>query len=146
MHRRPKGEVKFSVGLISDTHCNEAEDRSASPYPANAEANPRARFAFACIERENPSFVIHMGDMVNPVPELPSYQLSTDLFHEIANQLSMPLYLVPGNHDIGDKPVSWMPAGTIDEHSIASYEAAFGKHFYAVRHEGIRFVVINAAL
>src|SRR5262249_24209488 len=60
--------------------------------------------------------------------------------------LSMPLHLVPGNHDIGDKPVSWMPAGIIDSHSIGIYEAAFGRHFYALRHKNVRFIVLNAAL
>jgi len=58
----------------------------------------------------------------------------------------VPLHLVPGNHDIGDKPVSWMPAGTIDRESIEIYEKTFGRHFYAVRHEGVRFLVLNAPL
>ena len=146
MKRRPKGNRLFTVGLVSDTHCNEREDFSASPYPANAEANPRARHAMACLEREGPDFVVHLGDMVNPVPELPTYDSSVAEFKKIAAGLSMPLHLVPGNHDIGDKPVSWMPAGTIDSHSIDLYEAAFGKHFYAFRHKNVRFIVLNAAL
>ena len=146
MKRRPKGNRLFTVGLVSDTHCNEREDFSASPYPANAEANPRARYAMACLEREGPDFVVHLGDMVNPVPELPTYDSSVAEFKKIAAGLSMPLHLVPGNHDIGDKPVSWMPAGTIDSHSIDIYEAAFGRHFYAFRHKNVRFIVLNAAL
>jgi predicted phosphodiesterase len=146
MKRRPKGSRLFTVGLVSDTHCNEREDFSASPYPANAEANPRARYVMACLQREGPDFVVHLGDMVNPVPELPTYAASVAEFKKIAAGLSMPLHLVPGNHDIGDKPVSWMPAGTIDSHSIDIYQAAFGKHFYAYRHKNVRFIVLNAAL
>jgi predicted phosphodiesterase len=146
MIRRPRGGKLFSVGLIADTHCNEAEDSSASPYPANAQANPRARYAFAYLEREKPLFVMHGGDMINPVPELPTYGRSGKLFHEIAADLSVPLHLVAGNHDIGDKPVSWMPAGTIDVESIAAYEEMFGRHYYKVCYEGIRFIVINAPL
>jgi predicted phosphodiesterase len=146
MTRRPQGEKLFTVGLISDTHCNEREDFSASPYPANAEANARARYAFACLEREQPAFVIHLGDMVNPVPELPTYGAAVAEFNALAGMLSVPLHLVPGNHDIGDKPVGWMPAGTIDETSIATYEAAFGRHYYSLRHADIRFIVLNAAL
>ena len=146
MKRRPKGNRLFTVGLVSDTHCNEREDFSASPYPANAEANPRARYVMACLEREGPDFVVHLGDMVNPVPELPTYDSSVTEFKKIAAGLSMPLHLVPGNHDIGDKPVSWMPAGTVDSHSIDIYEAAFGRHFYAFRHKNVQFIVLNAAL
>ena len=146
MKRRPKGNRLFTVGLVSDTHCNEREDFSASPYPANAAANPRARHVMARLERERPAFVVHLGDMVNPVPELPTYGHSVAEFKRIAAGLSMPLHLVPGNHDIGDKPVTWMPAGTIDSHSIDTYEAAFGKHFYAFRHKDVRFIVLNAPL
>lgn len=146
MTRRPKGNKLFTVGLVSDTHCNEREDFSASPYPANAEANARARHVFACLEREQPEFVVHLGDMVNPVPELPTYGEAVANFRDIAASVTRPLHLVPGNHDIGDKPVSWMPAGTIDSESIAIYEEAFGRHFYAIEHHGIRFLVLNAAL
>ena len=131
---------------MSDTHCNEREDFSASPYPANAEANPRGRYVMARLEEERPDLVVHLGDMINPVPELPTYAASVVEFKKIAAGLSMPLHLVPGNHDIGDKPVGWMPAGTIDSHSIGTYEAAFGKHFYAFRHKGVRFIILNAPL
>ena len=146
MKRRPRGDKLFTVGLLADTHCNEREDFSASPYPANAEANPRARYVMACLEREVPDFVVHLGDMVNPVPELPTYDSSVAEFKKIATGLSMPLHLVPGNHDIGDKRVSWMPAGVIDSHSIGIYQAAFGRHFYAFRHKNVRFIILNAAL
>ena len=146
MKRCPKGNRLFTVGLVSDTHCNEREDFSASPYPANAEVNPRTHDAMACLERERPDFVVHLGDMVHPVPELPTYDSSVAEFKKIAARLSMPLHLVPGNHDIGDKPVSWMPAGIIDRNSIDVYEAAFGKHSDAFRHKNVRFIVLNAAL
>lgn len=146
MSRRPSGSKLFTVGLISDTHCNEKEDFSASAYPANAEANPRARHVFACLEREKPAFIMHMGDMINPVPELPTYADAVAQFKEITSSVSCPIHLVPGNHDIGDKPVSWMPAGTINQESISIYEDAFGQHFYAVEYNDIRFVVINAPL
>ena len=43
MTKNPLGEILFKVAIVSDTHVNEKEDFSASPYPANAEANPRAR-------------------------------------------------------------------------------------------------------
>lgn len=146
MSRRPTGNKLFTVGLISDTHCNEQENFSASAYPANAEANPRARHAFARLERERPAFIMHLGDMINPVPELPTYRDAAAQFKEITSSVTAPVHVVPGNHDIGDKPVGWMPAGTIDPESIAIYEKAFGRHFYAVRHEGVRFLVLNAPL
>jgi hypothetical protein len=77
---------------------------------------------------------------------LPTYASSVVEFKKIAAGLSIPIHLVPGNHDVGDKPVSWIPAGIIDNHSIATYETAFGRPFYAFHHKDVRFIVLNAAL
>jgi hypothetical protein len=146
MTRRPSGGIRFTVALVSDTHVNEREDFSASPYPANAEANARARHVFAQIARSGAAFSIHLGDMVNPVPELPSFAPSVECFNELARILPMPLHLMPGNHDIGDKPVAWMPAGTIDAHHIAQYRAAFGPDRQSFDHGDCHFVMINSPL
>ncbi len=146
MNRRPTGARILRVALVSDTHCNAAEDESASPYPANAQANPRARFVFERTNRSGADFVVHLGDMVNPVPELPSYAPAAAAFHALAGRLEMPLYLMPGNHDIGDKPVDWMPAGTVDGTTIAHYAETFGRHYFSWDEGGCHFVVINAPL
>jgi hypothetical protein len=146
MKRRPQGKLLFSIDLVSDTHVNEKEDFSASPYPANQEANPRARFVFDRIRQSEGAFAVHMGDMINPVPELPTYGPAADNFWQLAADLGKPLHLVPGNHDIGDKPVEWMPAGMVDAHNITLYEKHFGEQFYSFDHEGLHFVVLNTSL
>ncbi|MBH68047.1 MAG: hypothetical protein CMM58_06820 [Rhodospirillaceae bacterium] len=146
MKRRPTGDLLFQVSLISDTHVNEAEDFSTSPYPANAEANPRARYIFDQINQSGSAFCIHLGDMVNPVPELTSYIPATERFHEISSSLSMPLYLMPGNHDIGDKPVTWMPAGMINDEQIELYRNQFGNDYFSFSHEKCHFIIINSPL
>ncbi|MFN3208464.1 MAG: metallophosphoesterase family protein, partial [Roseovarius sp.] len=140
------GKSLFRVAIVSDTHVNEKEDFSASPYPANAEANPRARHVFSQVNQIDPALTIHLGDMVNPVPELPGYAPAAENFHAIAADLGSPVHLVPGNHDIGDKPVKWMPAGMVNAEFIALYRKHFGKDHYAVTHEGVHFIVVNAPL
>ncbi|MEE4208300.1 MAG: metallophosphoesterase, partial [Parvularcula sp.] len=146
MNRQPQGTKLFEIALVSDTHVNEREDYSKSPYPANAEANPRARHVFHRIAKSDAAFVVHMGDMINPVPELPSYADAAGNFKEISSVLDVPLHLTPGNHDIGDKPVDWMPAGMVDEHNIEVYEKSFGQHFYSFDHADVHFIVLNASL
>ena len=145
MKRRPSQKLAFRVSLISDTHINEAEDFSASPYPANA-ANPRARYVFDQIEHSDSKFCIHLGDMVNPVPELPSYTTAANNFHAIASRLSIPLYLMPGNHDIGDKPVTWMPAGMVNKEHVDLYRNHFGRDYFSFDYETCHFVIINSPL
>lgn len=146
MTKRPTGGILFKVALVSDTHVNEAEDFSASPYPANAEANPRARYVLDQINQSGADFCIHLGDMINPVPELPSYADAAGKFHEIASKLRMPLHLMPGNHDIGDKPVTWMPAGMVNGAHIALYREHFGRDYFSFDHAGCHFVIINSPL
>ena len=146
MNKRPSGEILFDVALVSDTHVNEKEDFSTSPYPANGEANPRARYVFQQINHGNAQFCIHLGDMVNPVPELPSYVDAADNFHQLAAELTMPLHLMPGNHDIGDKPVTWMPAGMVNSEHISLYRKHFGSDYFSFNHENCHFVIINSPL
>ena len=143
MKRRPSQKLAFRVSLISDTHINEAEDFSASPYPANAEANPRARYIFDQIKQSDSKFCIHLGDMVNPVPELPNYDAAAKNFHSIASRLTIPLHLMPGNHDIGDKPVTWMPAGMVNKEHIDLYRDHFGQDFFSFDYEKCHFDIIN---
>jgi calcineurin-like phosphoesterase family protein len=146
LNKRPEGELLFKVSLISDTHVNEAEDRSASPYPANADANPRARHIFEQVNRISADFIIHLGDMINPVPELPSYGDAARNFHALAETLKAPMHLMPGNHDIGDKPVSWMPAGMVNAEFIDLYRKTFGRDYFSVTHKGCHFIIINSPL
>ncbi len=146
MSKRPQGNLMLRVALVSDTHVNEREDFSTSPYPANALANARARYVFAWINQTRPAFTIHLGDMINPIPELPSYGEAVNCFRDIAASLNNPLHLMPGNHDIGDKPVSWMPAGVVDKHSIDTYRKFFGTDYYSFDHSDCHFIILNSSL
>ena len=146
MNKRPSGDILFRVALISDTHVNEKEDFSSSPYLANSEANPRARYVFNQINHSDAEFCVHLGDMVNPVPELPSYVDAANNFHQLSASLKMPLHLMPGNHDVGDKPVTWMPAGMVNRDHIMLYRKHFGLDYFSFDHDQCHFVIINSPL
>jgi 3',5'-cyclic AMP phosphodiesterase CpdA len=142
------GRRLFQFAVITDTHVNEREGFSTSPYEANARANARARYVFASIAQldPQPAFIIHLGDMVHPVPELPTFSTAVEQFKAIAAPTKCPLYLLPGNHDIGDKPVDWMPAETVTAKSIAQYREHFGPDYYRFESNGCRFFALNAPL
>ncbi len=141
-----RSDPLFTYAVIADTHMNQEENYSSSPYPCNALANARTRYVIAELNRLKPDFVVHLGDIVNPVPELPTYTDAANHFKNLVKALDAPLHLVPGNHDIGDKPVSWMPAGTVTEEHIALYESHFGKHYYSFDHKGLHVVIVNTPL
>ncbi len=126
--RQPLGARLFSFAVVADTHVNESEDTCASPFATNARANARARHVFADIARLDPApaFAIHLGDIVHPVPGLPSFEEAARRFKAIASQIDMPLHLVPGNHDVGDKRIDWMPADVVCDGYLDKYRGIFG--------------------
>ena len=140
------GRFLFAFAIVADTHMNEDEDSSASPFPAMKLANARTRHALQAVDRLDLAFVVHLGDMINPVPALATYAPAAERFKELARGLRHPLHLVPGNHDVGDKPVDWMPAASVNDAAIALYERHFGRHFHSFDMEGCHFIVLNASL
>jgi 3',5'-cyclic AMP phosphodiesterase CpdA len=152
MHKknRPAGSAQplFSFVVVADTHVNESDNVSSSPFETNHLANERARFVFEDIAQmePQPKFVIHLGDIVHPMPALPTFMQAVDQFKQISSQLRCPLHVLPGNHDVGDKRIDWMPADQICEPHLAAYRKAFGKDYYSVDMEHIRCVLINSLL
>lgn len=146
--REPSGKRLFSFAVIADTHVNEHEERSASPFETNARANGRARYAFAELAALDPvpEFVVHLGDIVHPMPGLPVYAEAARRFKELSASLRVPLHLVPGNHDVGDKAVDWMPADIVTSDYVSQYCATFGRDYYAFDCGPLRGIAIDAQL
>jgi len=145
VNKTPEGDLLFSFVVIADTHMNQKEDYSSSPYPCNVLANARTRRVIAEINRLDAELVVHLGGIVNPVPELPTYAHAAGHFKRLVEDLEPPLHVVPGNHDVGDKPVSWA-AGIVTEDNLALYESHFGRHYFSFDHRDIHFVIINSSI
>ncbi len=140
------GRYLFSIAIIADTHMNEEEYGSASPYECNRVANARTRWVIHRINQLRPELTIHLGDLVHPVPGQPAFAQAARNFKELASELRSPIYLVPGNHDVGDKPVVWAPAGTVNEGALALWTTHFGRHYYSFDFRDLHFVVIDAQI
>jgi|GEM_PF-111348 len=140
------GQLLFRFAVIADTHVTEQEGSSSSPWQVNKLANARCRSVVRQINRAEPAFVLHLGDLVHPVPAQATFGDAARRFHELMAELKCDLYLTAGNHDVGDKPLDWMPAGAVNESYISMYEEHFGKHFYSFDSAGVHFVVINAQI
>lgn len=136
----------FTFAIVTDTHVRPPGGDDSSPFPVNDLANDRARYAIAAIARHKPGFTIHLGDMVHPLPHLPTYGAAAEEALEIFSPLRDSLRFVPGNHDIGDKPMAGSPAGPVDEETTAIYGKYFGEGHYSFDHEGIHIVTINSSL
>ena len=145
---RPKGRKLFSFAVVADTHINQDETLSSSPYETNRLANARARQVFLDIAAmaPQPRFVIHLGDIVNPVPSLPSFAQAADHFKDIIKPVQVPVHVLPGNHDVGDKRIEWMPADQVCDAFIDTYRRTFGPDYFSLSEDGLRFILINSLL
>lgn len=141
-------DVLFSFAVVADTHVNENENDGSSPYLTNAQANARARHVFAQIARiqDELAFVVHLGDIVHPVPGIDGYVPAVENFKAIAAGLRIPLHVVPGNHDVGDKRVDWMPADHVCSEYLAKYRGFFGPDWFSFERGDSAFVFLNTVL
>lgn len=134
----------FSFAVIADTHVNATEDRSPSPWPVNALANARARAAVSMVRDLAPSFVVHLGDIVHPLPGHDGYDEAMRNAAAIFDRLPSERYFIPGNHDIGDKMLGWSPADTVSPSKVAAYRDRFGADYHSIDRDGLRLVFINS--
>ncbi len=134
----------FSFAVIADTHTRPEEGDLSSPWQVNALANDRCRYVTALLNRLEPAFVVHLGDVVHPVPALPTYGAAADAALAMFADLNAEIRFIPGNHDVGDKPFKAMPAAAVSDAGVALYERYFGAPFSAFDHADCRFVLINS--
>jgi len=103
------GAHLFDFAVITDTHVNFGETECNSEFEINKGANGRLRHVICDLNNRDLAFVIHLGDIVHPVPALADlYKRAAAAFKMLSGELRHPIYLLPGNHDIGDKPIAWV--------------------------------------
>lgn len=133
----------FRYAIISDTHIR-PHGESSSPWKTNLMTNDRARWVAHAINNDNPSLVIHLGDVVHPVPHLSTHASAAKVAKEIVSSLSSPCYFVPGNHDVGDKDNPTVPSHIVNEDFIAYFYEHYGSTYQSFNHENIHFIIINS--
>ncbi len=89
-----------------------------------------------------PDFVFMPGDLIDGYVDIPDregdaerfskdFNEQFDLFTHFASKLEMPLYFIPGNHDL-----------TVPE-MIPPYIERFGKLWYSFDYRGVHFIALN---
>ena len=139
-----KRNHRFTYAIIADTHMRPELGDESSPWEVNLYANGRARWVIDRINRSNPEFVIHMGDIVHPFPHLSTYDTASDAALRAHAKLNAPVYYLPGNHDVGDKKNPMMPADAVDDFGLRAYAGWFGPLYQSFDHQGLHFILINA--
>jgi predicted MPP superfamily phosphohydrolase len=106
-----------------------AKDKNFTQETANLE------FVVANLNRLHPRFVVICGDLVNRTAEPAEIAEYKRVVHEL--DLSIPVYYVAGNHDVGNIPTA---------STIAGFRASFGPDYYTFSADGMLGVVLDSNL
>ena len=137
-------QALFTFAVVSDTHLKLAHGDLSSPYRRSELATGRARYLLRELLRLRPHFVVHLGDLVQAVPGFPSHQPAMAAARGLLRALPCPVYVAPGNHDVGDKQVAWAPAPTVDEAHIRLFEGLWGTSYGSFDVGDCHFVLLNS--
>ena len=92
-------------------------------------------FAVGNINRLKPAFVVICGDLINKTGD----DAQTAEYHRITKKIdsAIPVYALPGNHDVGNDPTP---------ESLAYYRAQYGRDYYSFRQRDLYGIVLNASM
>jgi len=138
-----KQTEKFQFAIVADSHIRLPTGNDEGGYPSNRHATARNRYVVDYVNELNPDFVIHLGDIVHPIPALASHRQAVELARDVYAALKAPLYALPDNHDIGDKPNAWMPAPVVDGQSHQVFKEHWGALYRSFDHRDCHFVLLD---
>jgi DNA repair exonuclease SbcCD nuclease subunit len=124
-----RAESYFFIQMSDPQFGMYAKDRGFEQETANFE------FAIATANRLKPAFVVVTGDLVNKAGD--RAQIAEYLRIAAKLDRSIPLYSMPGNHDVENEPT---PEG------LASYRELFGRDYYSFRSHDMEGIVLNGSL
>jgi len=101
----------------------------------SAQEQANLNFVVANINRLKPSFVVVCGDLVNKTGDAEQIGVYKRIVKNI--EAGVPVYNVPGNHDVGNQPT---------KEQLANYRQAFGNDYYTFDAGPVRGIVLDSSL
>ena len=132
----------FRFIVIADSHIR-PPDQEIDAYPSNAWLVERNEFVVALCNHIDASFVVHLGDIVHPLPVEETHVEAIDLATGVYSQLRHPIHFVAGNHDVGDKPNALIAVPAVEEENYPVFEHAWGPSFRSFDVDDCHFVIVD---
>lgn len=126
------------LGQAQPTHFILLGDPQFGMYSSNADLSQETanyEFAVATVNRLQPAFVVILGDLVNQAGDPDQIREFRRITAKV--NASIPVYLVPGNHDVGNEPTP----GT-----LLAYQKDMGRDYYSFRAGEVFGIVLNSQL
>ena len=140
----PEAELEFV--LISDTHYMVDPGTNALEFESRRVQTARIRSVLDQVAGLKPSFVVHLGDVVQEFPEREGFGRAVREAHAQLSGLDGKLYLAAGNHDVGDKPDPTMPTDWVTAASLRAHHERYGCSWYAWDEGDWHGMVLNSQI
>ena len=120
------GKRLFSFAVIADSHLEPEPGTDVAPR-----SNRRNRGVVDWLRGRTPQFVLHLGDIVHPVPQADQHDYTLVLANQLFTGLPCPVLYTSGNQDIGAKRDDTAPAAAVAQQWVDGYGRVFGDPFRA---------------
>jgi 3',5'-cyclic AMP phosphodiesterase CpdA len=120
----PEGPPLLTFVQLSDVHCSTHHDGY----------NARIAQAAKEINALQPPFVLLTGDITD-LGRADEF----DEFLKLQELFEVPLHIIPGNHDVGDK-ISHFTMDHVTEDRLAFFRSRIGPQFHSFRHADVAFI------
>lgn len=120
------------IALVSDIHINRGTNQAR--YTANYEK------VIDQVNKENVDVVIISGDLTE---DGTPHEYSD--FKRLTKKFKPPVYLVPGNHDIGNKKIGGNK-GEINFNRLADFQIYLGKSWFSTTIGNVKIIGANSCL
>jgi predicted phosphodiesterase len=128
--------------VIADSHIRFPDD-DVKTYPSNASMLDRNRRVVDMVNSLDAEFVVHLGDIVHPLPVEPGHVPAVELAGEVFAGLRAPIHYVPGNHDIGDKPDAMVAVPPVADENYGIFEEHWGPPFLSFDIGDCHFALVD---
>lgn len=128
--------------VVADSHIRFPHD-DIETYPSNALMVDRNRRVVQLCNQLDPAFVIHLGDIVHPLPVEDAHEPAVRLAAGVYSDLDVPIHYVPGNHDIGDKPNALVAVPAVAAENYEVFERVWGSPYKSFDVAGHHFVIVD---
>jgi len=136
---------ELKIAIIADTHIRPKADDGQFAFPSDHLHNDRAKEAVDAINAGEPELIIHMGDVVHPLPHQESHEDALNVAAAIFSDFQNELYVLPGNHDIGDKSNTSNAPASKNE-SRTSFQNQWGELYQIIEKDDVLLILLDSVL
>jgi Calcineurin-like phosphoesterase len=134
------------IAVIADSHFHPPGIPAQAAWASDALFNARNAAVVQQVRHADPALVVHLGDVVHPIPGLPEHEVALAVARDTYADLGRPLLVVPGNHDVGDKLHPWAPAPSVSDGKHDTFRRWWGAPWWAHYIEQVRLVAVDTPL